>query len=76
VKNEDYYLDGKPYLDEVYYHVIPDGASRAVAYETGTVDVLHGGSIENFDIERLRPCPTPASPMPAGSISVRTAGCG
>ena len=26
VKNEDYYLDGKPYLDEVYYHVIPDAA--------------------------------------------------
>ncbi len=57
VKNEDYYLDGKPYLDEVYYHVIPDGASRAVAYETGTVDVLHGGSIENFDIERVAALP-------------------
>lgn len=56
-KNEDYYLDGKPYLDEVYYHVIPDGASRAVAYETGTVDVLHGGSIENFDIERVASLP-------------------
>jgi len=57
VKNEDYYLEGRPYLDEVYYHVIPDGASRAVAYETGTVDVLHGGSIENFDIERVAALP-------------------
>jgi len=57
VRNEDYYLDGRPYLDEVYYHVIPDGASRAVAYELGTVDVLHGGSIENFDIERVAALP-------------------
>jgi peptide/nickel transport system substrate-binding protein len=53
VKNEGYYIKGKPYLQEVYYHVIPDGASRAVAYETGKVDVLPGGSIENFDVPRV-----------------------
>ncbi len=57
VKNEDYYIEGKPYLDEVYYHVIPDAASRAVAYETGTVDVLPGGSVENFDVPRLTELP-------------------
>ena len=54
VKNESYYLEGKPYLDEIYYHVIPDAASRAVAYETGKVDVLPGGSIENFEVPRVR----------------------
>ncbi|MDE4306197.1 ABC transporter substrate-binding protein [Phaeobacter gallaeciensis] len=53
VKNEDYYVDGLPYLDEVYYRVIPDAASRAVAFETGEVDVLPGGSVENWDIPRL-----------------------
>jgi len=53
VKNEDYYLEGKPYLDEIYWHVIPDAASRSVAYETGVVDILPGGSVENFDVERL-----------------------
>jgi peptide/nickel transport system substrate-binding protein len=53
VKNEDYYMDGKPYLDEIYYQVIPDAASRAVAFETGQVDLLPGGSVENFDIPRL-----------------------
>ncbi|SNR56762.1 ABC transporter substrate-binding protein [Puniceibacterium sediminis] len=53
VKNEDYYLEGKPYLDEVYYRVIPDAASRAVAFETGEVDVLPGGSVENWDVPRL-----------------------
>ncbi|MEP1768796.1 MAG: ABC transporter substrate-binding protein [Sulfitobacter sp.] len=53
VKNEDYYMEGKPYLNEIYYQVIPDAASRAVAFETGKVDILPGGSVENFDIPRL-----------------------
>ncbi|MEO9779710.1 MAG: ABC transporter substrate-binding protein [Sedimentitalea sp.] len=54
VKNDDYYIDGKPHVDDIYYHVIPDAASRAVAYETGKIDVLPGGSIENFDVPRIR----------------------
>jgi peptide/nickel transport system substrate-binding protein len=54
VKNDDYYIEGKPYVDDIYYHVIPDAASRAVAYETGKVDVLPGGSVENFDVPRIR----------------------
>jgi len=57
VKNQDYYLEGKPYIDEIYWHVIPDAASRAVAFETGKVDVLPGGSVENFDVPRLTGLP-------------------
>ncbi|WP_366554775.1 ABC transporter substrate-binding protein [Aquibaculum sediminis] len=57
VRNEDYHVEGLPYLDEVYWHVIPDGASRAVAYENGDVDVLPGGSVENFDVQRLADLP-------------------
>lgn len=57
VKNPDYWDKGKPYLDEVYWHVIPDAASRAVAYETGQVDILPAGSIENFDIDRVKALP-------------------
>ncbi|RWR07478.1 ABC transporter substrate-binding protein [Paenirhodobacter populi] len=53
VKNPDYWDEGKPYLDEIYWHVIPDAASRAVAYETGQVDILPAGSVETFDIPRL-----------------------
>ncbi len=53
VKNEDYYIEGQPYLDEIYWQVIPDAASRAVAFETGKIDVLPGGSVENFDVPRL-----------------------
>ncbi|PZX17178.1 peptide/nickel transport system substrate-binding protein [Palleronia aestuarii] len=53
VANEDYYIDDLPHLDEIYYRVIPDAASRAVAFETGEVDVLPGGSVENWDVARL-----------------------
>ena len=57
VKNPDYHDAGKPYLDEIYYHIIPDAASRSVAYETGKVAVLPGGSVENFDIPRVAKLP-------------------
>src|SRR5699024_536734 len=53
VRNDNYHVEGQPYLDEIYWHVIPDAASRAVAYENGEIDVLPGGSIENFDVPRL-----------------------
>ncbi|MFC4352591.1 ABC transporter substrate-binding protein [Fodinicurvata halophila] len=53
VRNDDYHVEGQPYLDEIYWHVIPDAASRAVAYENGEIDILPGGSIENFDVPRL-----------------------
>ncbi len=54
VKNEDYYVEGLPHIDEIYWQVIPDAASRAVAFETGKVDVLPAGSVENFDIPRIQ----------------------
>ncbi len=53
VKNEDYWMEGRPYLDEIYWYVIPDAAARSVAFENGTVDILPGGSVENFDVARL-----------------------
>ncbi|MCA1768711.1 MAG: ABC transporter substrate-binding protein [Halomonas sp.] len=53
VRNDDYYEEGLPYLDGVNWHIIPDGASRAVAFENGTIDVLPNGTVENFDIPRI-----------------------
>ena len=52
-KNEDYYIDGLPHIDDLYYRDLPDAASRAVAFETGEVQVLPGGSVENWDVARL-----------------------
>ncbi|ARP97473.1 peptide ABC transporter substrate-binding protein [Bordetella genomosp. 13] len=53
-RNPNYWKAGKPYLDELVFNVIPDSASRAVAYERGSVDVLRGGDVDNVDIKRLR----------------------
>ncbi|WP_207484380.1 ABC transporter substrate-binding protein [Arenibaculum pallidiluteum] len=57
VRNEDYWIKDKPALDEVFWQIIPDAASRAVAYETGKVDVLTGGSVDIFDVPRLAQLP-------------------
>jgi len=54
VKNPAYFKPGLPYLDEIYLRVVPDAASRAVAYERGIVDVLRGGDVENFEVRRLQ----------------------
>jgi peptide/nickel transport system substrate-binding protein len=56
-KNPNYHEKGLPHLDDVYWQVIPDAAARSVAYETGKVDVLPGGSIENFDVPRVSKLP-------------------
>jgi peptide/nickel transport system substrate-binding protein len=56
-KNTDYYIKGKPHLDEIYYQIIPDAASRAVAFESGKIDVLPGGTVENFDVPRISALP-------------------
>lgn len=57
VKNENYWMKGRPFLDDIYYHFIPDAAARAIAYEKGTVDVLTAGSVEVFDAARLAKLP-------------------
>lgn len=57
VRNEDYWLKDRPNFDEIYYEVIPDAAARAVAYETGKVDVLPGGSVDVYDVDRLAKLP-------------------
>ncbi|QET00698.1 ABC transporter substrate-binding protein [Cupriavidus pauculus] len=57
VKNPNYWKKGKPYLDELVFYVIPDSASRAVAFEKGDVQVLRGGDVDNVDVKRLRAIP-------------------
>ncbi|WP_274631045.1 ABC transporter substrate-binding protein [Arvimicrobium flavum] len=57
VRNDDYWNKGLPHLDEIYFHVIPDANSRAIAFEQGQVDVLRGGDVENFEVRRLAEAP-------------------
>lgn len=57
VRNDAYWREGQPHLNEIYFRVIPDAASRAVAFEQGTVDVLRGGDVEGFEVSRLAELP-------------------
>ncbi|CAM3666104.1 ABC transporter substrate-binding protein [Polaromonas hydrogenivorans] len=57
VRNEKYHEAGIPKIDNVYFHVIPDAASRAAAFESGKIDVLPGGTVEYFDVARLAKLP-------------------
>lgn len=57
VRNEKYHVKGMPYLDEIFWHIIPDASARAVAYETGKVDVVAANAVELSDVERLAKLP-------------------
>lgn len=57
VKNDDYYLENRPYLDEIYYRFIPDSASRALALELGQVQLATQNDIELVDVNRLEMMP-------------------
>lgn len=56
-RNNEYWKEGKPFLNEIVFRVIPDAASRAVAFERGDVQVLRGGDVDNVDVKRLKAMP-------------------
>jgi len=57
VANEKYHTPAYPKIENVYFHAIPDAASRAAAFESGKVDIAPGGSVEYFDVARLAKLP-------------------
>ncbi len=57
VRNEDYYIDDKPYVSDIYYRIIPDAASRALALENGTVQLGQASDVEPMDFGRLAALP-------------------
>ena len=40
VRNPDYWEEGRPYLDEIVYQLIPEGATRDLALKNGDVDLV------------------------------------
>ncbi|HWL13059.1 MAG TPA: ABC transporter substrate-binding protein, partial [Ureibacillus sp.] len=50
-KNQKYYEEGKPYLDEVIYKVVPDQASRIAAFRTGQAEAI--GSLSPEELSQL-----------------------
>lgn len=52
-RNENYWKEGRPYLDQIIFRVIPDGAARAIAVETGEIDLAPMNAVPQADIARL-----------------------
>jgi peptide/nickel transport system substrate-binding protein len=57
VAHEGYYLKGQPVLNEIFYKIIPDGASRSVAMESGEAQLSQFADVEPFDVPRLAALP-------------------
>ena len=54
VRNEAYWKQGQPYLDEIVYRIVPDSQSRALALQTGQVLMTASNDIEPFDVPRFQ----------------------
>jgi peptide/nickel transport system substrate-binding protein len=52
-KNEDYWKDGRPYLDRIVARFIPDAGTRAAALESGEVQYAAFNAVLNVDAKRL-----------------------
>ncbi|MFQ5850403.1 MAG: ABC transporter substrate-binding protein [Candidatus Binatia bacterium] len=58
IRNKNYFKKGRPFLDRVIFKVIPNAASRAIAFETGEVDMIVGSiSFPYQAVDRLRKLP-------------------
>lgn len=57
-RNSDYWRAGFPCLDSVIVRMIPDGAARAIAVETGEVDLAPMSGLPEAEVQRLSALPT------------------
>jgi len=53
VKNERYFVRGKPAIDELIFRIIPDAAGRVAAFESGEADVLYAYAVPPVEAVRL-----------------------
>ncbi len=51
-RNDDYWQDGKPYLDRVTIRIVPDVSIRAAMLEAGEIDRTI--ALNDFDVPRLQ----------------------
>jgi len=54
VRNDQYWDNPRPYLDQLVVKFIPDAAARSAALESGDVDLGYRTPVAYSDLERLR----------------------
>lgn len=57
VRNPSYWKPGRPYINDIYFRILPDDSARAYALESGEVDVGGRDSVELFEVDRLKALP-------------------
>jgi peptide/nickel transport system substrate-binding protein len=58
VRNPDYWVKGQPHFDSLIVRFIPDAGARAVALETGELDISGGDPVPLADLKRLDALPS------------------
>ena len=53
VRNENYWAENQPYLDEIVYRVLPDPGAKAAALETGDIHLTAFSAVPLTDMARL-----------------------
>lgn len=56
-RNPDYWDAPRPYLDQLIVRFIPDAAARAIAIETGEIDLAPSTPVAYSDLDRLKELP-------------------
>ncbi|MGE0714921.1 MAG: ABC transporter substrate-binding protein [Alphaproteobacteria bacterium] len=56
-RNPDYWRKGHPCLDQIVLRVLPDGAARAIALESGEVDLAPMSALPEAELERIAKLP-------------------
>ncbi|MEM8855442.1 MAG: ABC transporter substrate-binding protein [Pseudomonadota bacterium] len=56
-RNENYWGEGLPYLDEILYRVMPDAGAKAAGLETGDLDVTAFSAVPLSELARLDALP-------------------
>ncbi len=65
VKNENYFVEGRPYLDAVEMHLFPDLAAETTNFLSGTMDVML--NVQQADFARIAGSPgVTALKVPSG----------
>lgn len=57
VRNDSYWRNGRPYLNEIFYRFVPDAASRALAMESQQLHLATQNDLELLDVDRLKKLP-------------------
>ena len=56
-RNDEYWQQGKPYLDQIIVHIVPDAAARTAGFEAGKFDLGFDGAVPLTEVERLKQVP-------------------